>query len=146
MNAEMPKAYGIALRRAGVADAATIAGHRYAMFRDMGYNDEAALDSMRKKFLPWVEAKLNQATTWDGWAGGPPYRLAGCPILARLFWRVRVGLIRRAEGAQCLSTSAERTPNVCPEILFIRNRIPARRRFISVHGDSNSTGDTHPVA
>jgi GNAT superfamily N-acetyltransferase len=66
MNAEMPKAYGIALRRATVADAQTIAGHRYAMFRDMGYNDEASLDSMRKKFLPWVEAKLKSGD-YLGW-------------------------------------------------------------------------------
>jgi ribosomal protein S18 acetylase RimI-like enzyme len=66
MNAEMPKAHGIALRRADVADAQTIAGHRYAMFRDMGYNDEAALGSMRKKFLPWVEAKL-ESGDYLGW-------------------------------------------------------------------------------
>lgn len=49
---------GIALSRATVADARTIAGHRRAMFRDMGYQDEAALDSMAAKFLPWVEAKM----------------------------------------------------------------------------------------
>ncbi len=66
MNAEKPKANGIVLRRAGVADAATIAGHRYSMFRDMGYNDEAALDAMRKKFLPWVESKLKSGD-YLGW-------------------------------------------------------------------------------
>lgn len=66
MNAEIARAYGIALRRAEVTDAETIAGHRYAMFRDMGYKDEAALDSMRKKFLPWVEMKL-QSGDYLGW-------------------------------------------------------------------------------
>ena len=52
------KTKAIAFRQASLADAGTIATHRYAMFRDMGYRDEAALDSMRKKFLPWVERKL----------------------------------------------------------------------------------------
>src|SRR5229473_780289 len=48
----------ISLRRATVADGKTIADHRRAMFRDMGYQDEAALDSMAAKFLPWVETKM----------------------------------------------------------------------------------------
>ncbi len=51
-------AEGIALRRACVEDAKTIAKHRRAMFRDMGYQDEAALDSMMAKFLPWLEDKM----------------------------------------------------------------------------------------
>ena len=49
---------GIALRRATIADAGTIAKHRRAMFRDMGYHDEVALDSMSTTFLPWLEAKM----------------------------------------------------------------------------------------
>jgi GNAT superfamily N-acetyltransferase len=48
----------ITLRRASVKDAKTIAHHRRSMFRDMGYRDEAALDSMMDKFLPWVETKM----------------------------------------------------------------------------------------
>jgi GNAT superfamily N-acetyltransferase len=49
---------GIALRRASVEDARTIAAHRRSMFRDMGYQDKTALDSMTAKFLPWLEAKM----------------------------------------------------------------------------------------
>jgi GNAT superfamily N-acetyltransferase len=49
---------GIVLRNATAKDAGTIAGHRRAMFRDMGYRDEAALDSMTSKFLPWLEEKM----------------------------------------------------------------------------------------
>jgi GNAT superfamily N-acetyltransferase len=48
----------ISLRRATVSDAPAIARHRRQMFRDMGYRDEAHLDSMMAKFLPWVEAKI----------------------------------------------------------------------------------------
>jgi GNAT superfamily N-acetyltransferase len=51
-------AEGIALRPASVEDARTIAKHRRAMFCDMGYHDEATLDSMMAKFLPWLEAKM----------------------------------------------------------------------------------------
>jgi GNAT superfamily N-acetyltransferase len=56
---EVAIAEGIALRRASVEDARTIANHRRAMFRDIGYRDEAALDSMMAKFLPWLEAKMS---------------------------------------------------------------------------------------
>jgi GNAT superfamily N-acetyltransferase len=49
---------GIVLRRASAEDAKTIAEHRRAMFRDMGYHDKAALDSMMAKFLPWLESKI----------------------------------------------------------------------------------------
>jgi GNAT superfamily N-acetyltransferase len=48
----------ITLRRASLADARTIARHRHAMFRDMGYQEAAALDLMTAKFLPWLEAKM----------------------------------------------------------------------------------------
>ena len=29
------------------------------MFRDMGYNDDVALDTMMQNFQPWVEAKMH---------------------------------------------------------------------------------------
>src|SRR4051812_33678169 len=46
------------IRRASVADAAIITGHRRAMFTDMGHRDAAALDAMAAAFHPWVTAKL----------------------------------------------------------------------------------------
>jgi ribosomal protein S18 acetylase RimI-like enzyme len=49
---------GIALRRATVQDARTIAKHRRSMFDDMGYHDQVTLDSMMAKFLPWVETRI----------------------------------------------------------------------------------------
>lgn len=49
---------GIALRRATLDDATTIARQRCSMFRDMGCRDEGALDAMMQRFLPWVEAKI----------------------------------------------------------------------------------------
>jgi GNAT superfamily N-acetyltransferase len=49
---------GISLRQATLEDAYTIAKHRRLMFRDMGYTDEAALDAMLAKFLPWLEHKI----------------------------------------------------------------------------------------
>jgi len=86
---------GIALRRASVEDARTIAAHRRSMFRDMGYQDNAALDSMMVKFLPWLEAKM-VAGDYLGWlavtAGDvvvagtglwlmewPPHMVGSCP-------------------------------------------------------------------
>lgn len=59
---KMNLAEGIALRRATLEDAETIALHRRMMFRDMGYHDDALLDAMTEKFLPWIKAKM---TTGD---------------------------------------------------------------------------------
>ena len=36
------------------------------MFRDMGYRDDAALDAMAAKFLPWLEAKM-KAGEYRAW-------------------------------------------------------------------------------
>ena len=55
---KMNLAEGIALRRATLDDAETIALHRRMMFRDMGYHDDALLDAMTEKFLPWIRAKM----------------------------------------------------------------------------------------
>ncbi len=46
------------IRQASIEDAATLTAHRREMFRDMGYTDDAALDSMAVRFLPWVKAKM----------------------------------------------------------------------------------------
>ncbi len=36
------------------------------MFKEMGYHDEAALDTMSARFLPWVQQKMesNEYLTW----------------------------------------------------------------------------------
>jgi hypothetical protein len=50
---------GFVLRRASTADVETLVTHRRAMFRDMGYNDEVALDSMSTKFRIWLLERMN---------------------------------------------------------------------------------------
>ncbi len=57
-DAEISTIEGVALRRATLEDARAIAKHRRSMFRDIGYHDEAALESMMEKFLPWLKAKI----------------------------------------------------------------------------------------
>ena len=50
---------GFTLRRASAADLDILVEHRRAMFRDMGYSDEAALTSMASRFRPWLLEHLN---------------------------------------------------------------------------------------
>jgi len=57
-DTKMNATEGIALRRATLDDAVTIARHRRLMFRDIGYHDEALLDEMMEKFLPWLKARI----------------------------------------------------------------------------------------
>jgi hypothetical protein len=45
---------GFAIRRASSAEFDTLVAHRRAMFCDMGYSDQAALDSMSEKFGAWL--------------------------------------------------------------------------------------------
>ena len=56
----------IEIRQAALEDAPTLVAHRRAMFRDMGYHDEAALDAMSIRFLPWVE-RMMRASEYLAW-------------------------------------------------------------------------------
>src|ERR1041385_6899273 len=46
------------IRQATLEDAATLTAHRRSMFRDMGYSDDAALDAMARRFLPWLQDRM----------------------------------------------------------------------------------------
>ena len=46
------------IRAATLADAETVVAHRRAMFREMGYRDEQALDDMSLAFRPWLTRKM----------------------------------------------------------------------------------------
>jgi len=48
------------IRRATAEDADTIVAHRRAMFSEMGYRDESALNAMCESFRPWLLRMLNQ--------------------------------------------------------------------------------------
>lgn len=45
---------GFTIRRASTADLEILVAHRRAMFCDIGYDDDAALDSMSAKFRVWL--------------------------------------------------------------------------------------------
>src|SRR5215471_4334695 len=62
---------GFALRGASVDDLATLVAHRRAMFYDMGYRDDASLDSMSARFRPWVQAHMN-AVEYLAWLAIAP--------------------------------------------------------------------------
>jgi ribosomal protein S18 acetylase RimI-like enzyme len=47
-------------RAANLNDLDVIVHHRRAMFRDMGYRDEAELDAMAEAFRPWLRRKMEQ--------------------------------------------------------------------------------------
>ena len=49
---------GFSLRLASADDAPIVVAHRRAMFAAMGYSDNAALDVMAARFLPWLESKM----------------------------------------------------------------------------------------
>jgi ribosomal protein S18 acetylase RimI-like enzyme len=50
---------GFEIRRASTEDLETLVEHRQAMFRDMGYSDDAALNSMSEKFRVWLLEHMN---------------------------------------------------------------------------------------
>jgi len=67
----MPLPEGFTLRRASSADLETLVAHRQFMFRDMGYLDEAALNSMSAKFRTWLLAHMN-AGDYHAWVVAAP--------------------------------------------------------------------------
>jgi GNAT superfamily N-acetyltransferase len=62
---------GFTIRRASTGDLETLIAHRRAMFRDMGYNDDAALDSMSAKFRVWLLQHIN-AGDYHAWLAYAP--------------------------------------------------------------------------
>ena len=51
---------GYAVRRASADDINVLVAHRRAMFVDMGYRNETALDSMASKCYAWLLARMNR--------------------------------------------------------------------------------------
>jgi ribosomal protein S18 acetylase RimI-like enzyme len=62
---------GFTLRRAATADVETLVAHRRAMFQDMGYRDEVALDSMSAKFRVWLLEHMNSGD-YHAWLVSAP--------------------------------------------------------------------------
>ena len=50
---------GFTIRPASTADLETLVAHRQAMFHDMGYSDEVALNAMSAKFRVWLLEHMN---------------------------------------------------------------------------------------
>jgi len=67
----MPLPEGFTLRSATTADLDALVEHRRAMFLDMGYTDEAALQSMAEKFRVWLLEKMN-AEEYLAWVAITP--------------------------------------------------------------------------
>jgi GNAT superfamily N-acetyltransferase len=62
---------GFTIRKASTSDLETLVAHRRAMFRDMGYSDDAALDSMSEKFRVWLLKQMNSGE-YHAWLVSAP--------------------------------------------------------------------------
>ncbi|SPE43398.1 GCN5-related N-acetyltransferase [Candidatus Sulfopaludibacter sp. SbA3] len=59
------------LQQATLQDVETIVEHRWAMFRDMGHGDEAALQMMATAFRPWLCQKMEEGEYLAWFVTGP---------------------------------------------------------------------------
>jgi ribosomal protein S18 acetylase RimI-like enzyme len=50
---------GFTLRPASIADLDTLVSHRRKMFRDMGYKQDATMESMSSRFRAWLLEQMN---------------------------------------------------------------------------------------
>jgi len=64
---------GFVIRPASADDIDTLVAHRRAMFVDMGYQDQTALDSMTAKFRPWLLHKIDSGE-YLAWLATAPDR------------------------------------------------------------------------
>lgn len=62
---------GFTIRRASTADLDILVEHRRAMFQDMGYHDDVALNSMSAKFRVWLLEHMN-ARDYHAWLVSAP--------------------------------------------------------------------------
>jgi len=77
---------GFTIRRASADDLVTLIEHRRAMFYDMGYRDDAALDSMTAKFGPWLLSKMNSGEYLAWVIVAPDYSIAAGAGLWLMDW------------------------------------------------------------
>ena len=77
---------GFSLRLASPDDAPIVVAHRRAMFAAMGYTDNAALNAMAAKFLPWVGAKMRTQEYLALFAVSPDGRIAAGAGLWLMDW------------------------------------------------------------
>jgi ribosomal protein S18 acetylase RimI-like enzyme len=77
---------GFAIRRACATDLDTLVAQRRAMFHDMGYDNEDALDSMSAKFRVWLLKHMN-AGDYHAWLmSAPDGSMAGGAGLWLMDW------------------------------------------------------------
>ena len=55
----MPLPQGFSIQQASTANLETLVAHRRAMFHDMGYNDDAALNAMSARFRVWLLDRMH---------------------------------------------------------------------------------------
>jgi len=67
-------------------DLEAIVYHRRAMFRDMGYADESALDSMTARFRPWLRRKMEAGEYLAWFALAPDSSIASGLGLRLMDW------------------------------------------------------------
>jgi len=77
---------GFTIRRASTTDVETLVAHRRAMFHDMGYNDDVALDSMSDKFRVWLLEHMNSGEYHAWLVAGPDGSIAAGAGLWLMDW------------------------------------------------------------
>jgi GNAT superfamily N-acetyltransferase len=77
---------GFAIRRASSDDIETLVAHRRAMFVDMGYSDEAALNAMAARCHPWLLAKMSRGEYLAWLATAPDGSIAAGAGLWLMDW------------------------------------------------------------
>jgi len=68
------------------ADIDAIVHHRRSMFRDMGYADEAALESMSTRYRPWLRRKMEAGEYLAWFAVAPDSSIAAGAGLWLMDW------------------------------------------------------------
>ncbi len=77
---------GYAVRRASTDDINTLVEHRRAMFFDMGYRDQTALDSMAAKCHTWLLTRMNRGEYLAWLAIAPDHEIVAGTGLWLMDW------------------------------------------------------------
>jgi GNAT superfamily N-acetyltransferase len=77
---------GFAVRRAATEDIATLVAHRRAMFADMGYKDEKALDTMAAECHPWLLTRMHRGEYLAWLAVAPDHSIVAGAGLWLMEW------------------------------------------------------------
>jgi GNAT superfamily N-acetyltransferase len=126
------------------SDIEAIVYHRHAVFLDMGYNDESALEAMSARFRPWLRQKMEAGEYFAWFAIAPDSSIAAGLGLWLMDWpsHMVAGGQWRGNILNVYTEPAYRRIGMARALMQIALDWCAAIRFVRFHRHERNASDT----